>query len=413
MSAAGLQILRARPLLGRTFAPDEDQPGKDKVVVLTHGFWKRRLGGKTNIVGRAIRLSEQSYTVIGVLPPRFLLWFLPWDRAKFVIPTAVALDQANERSLHWLEVIGGLKPGITIEQAQAEMNAVAARLRRLYPAYKKDWGVTIVPMREQFTGDVRPTLRVLLGAVGFVLLIACANVANLLLAKASDRQKEMAVRAALGASRWRVIRQLLVESVQLSIIGALLGLLLAYWSIGALRHLTAVNLPRSQEISLDLRVLGFALFVSLLAGLAFGLAPALQASRLNLNDMLKDGARSAGAGFRSRVRSGLIVAEVALSLVLLIGAGLLLNSFVRLSLVPSGINPRNALTMQISLADTKYPDVERRTAFFEQALARISSLPAVEAAGVSQILPLAGWSRTTSFTVIGRAGQPETGYTAD
>src|SRR2546422_3995538 len=180
MSAAGLQILRARPLLGRTFSPDEDQPGKDKVVVLTHGFWKRRLGGKTNIVGRAIRLSEQSYTVIGVLPPRFLLWFLPWDRAEFVIPTAVALDQANERSLHWLEVIGRLKPGITIEQAQAEMNAVAARLRPLYPAYKKDWGVTIIPMREQFTGDVRPTLLVLLGAVGFVLLMSCANAATLL-----------------------------------------------------------------------------------------------------------------------------------------------------------------------------------------------------------------------------------------
>src|SRR5438128_3301473 len=280
MSAAGLEILRARPLLGRTFAPDEDQPGKDKVVVLTHGFWQRRFGGQTNIVGRTIQLNDQAYTVIGVLPPRFL----PWDRVEFVLPTAIRPSDANQRSAHWLQVIGRLKPGVAVEQAQVEMNALATRLKPLYPAFKKDWGVTLVPIHEQITGSIKPTLLVLVGAVGFVLLIACANVANLLLAKASGRQREMAIRAALGASRWRVIRQLLVESVLLSVFGASLGLLLAFWSVGAARDLTVVNLPRVQEIGLDLRVLGSALAVSLVAGVAFGLVPALQTSGPNLND---------------------------------------------------------------------------------------------------------------------------------
>ncbi len=409
MSTSGLQIFRARPLLGRTFASDEDQPGKDKVAVLSHGFWQRRFGGETNVVGREIQLNDQSYTVIGVLPPRFL----PWDKAEFVIPKAIAPDEANQRSAHWLQVIGRLKPGVTVAQAQSEMNALAARLKPLYPAFKKDWGVTIVPMHEQITGNVKPTLLVLAGAVGFVLLIACANVANLLLAKASARQKEMAIRAALGASRWRVIRQLLVESVLLSLLGALLGLLLTFWSVGTLTSITAVSLPRAQDVGLDLRVLGFALLVSLVAGVAFGLVPALQPSRPDLNDMLKEGARTSGTGPRNRVRSGLIVSEVALSLVLLIGAGLLLNSFVRLSNVPPGINPQNVLTMQVTLPDKKYPDAERRAAFFERTLERIENLPGVEAAGAVWTMPLAGYSPDTSFTVFGRPGQPATSYQTD
>ena len=409
MSANGLQILRARPLLGRTFAPDEDQPGKDKVVVLTHEFWQRQFGGKTNIVGRTIRLSDESYTVIGVLPPRFL----PWDRKDFVVPIAIASNDANQRSAHWIEVFGRLKPGVTVEQAGAEMKALAARLKPLYPAFKKDWSITLVSIHEQLTGDIKPTLLVLLGAVGCVLLIACANVANLLLAKASARQREMAIRAALGATRWRVIRQLLVESVLLSLTGALLGLLLALWSVNAAGHLTAVNLPRAQEIGLDLRVLGFALFVSLLAGLAFGLVPALQASRPNLSNSLKEGARTSGDGSRNRVRSGLIVCEVALSLVLLVGAGLLLNSFFRLTNIPPGIDPRNVLTMQVSLPDKKYPDAAHRTAFFEQVLERTGNLPGVESAGVIRTLPLGGWPAGSSFTISGRLDQPEAGHFMD
>src|SRR5262245_62064747 len=252
MSANGLQIFRARPLLGRVFAPDEDQPGKDKVIVLTHGLWQRRFGRQMNIPGRTIQLNDESYTVIGVLPPRFL----PWGYAEFVIPRAIAPGDVNQRTANFLQVIGRLKPGVPVEQAQSEMDSLAARLKPLYPPVKKDWGVTVVPMHEQITGSIKPTLLVLAGAVGFVLLIACANVANLLSAKASGRQKEMAVRAALGAISGRVIRQLLVQSVLLSMLGALLGLLVALWSVGAVRQqLTAVNLPRTQEIGLDLRVL--------------------------------------------------------------------------------------------------------------------------------------------------------------
>jgi putative ABC transport system permease protein len=409
MSASGLQILRARLLLGRIFTPDEDQPGKDKVVVLTQGFWQRRFGGDTNIVGRAIELAGESYTVIGILPQRFL----PWDKAEFVVPTTIAPKDANERGADWLQVIGRLKPGVSVEHGQAEMNALAARLRPLYPVSRKDWGVTLVPLNEQVTGDIKPTLLVLLGAVGFVFLIACANVANLLLARASGRQGEIAIRIALGASRGRLVRQLLVESVLLSLLGAVLGLVMAFWGVSAIRHLTWVNLPRANDVSLDLRVLGFALVVSLLAALGFGIVPALQASHPNLSTTLKDAGRSSGMDARNRVRSALVISEVALALVLLTGAGLLLNSFFRLSNVPAGINPEHALTMQVTLSDKKYPNRENRAAFFERVLERIGNLPGVEADGEIGNLPLAGNAAMTSFSVIGRAGQPEEGYDTD
>jgi len=409
MSAGGLKILRARPILGRGFAPDEDQPGKDQVVVLSHGFWQRRFGGDVSVVGRTIRLNDQSHTVIGVLAPTAL----PWGPSDFVVPIAVSPSAVNERGSHWLQAFGRLKPGETVERAGAEMSAVAARLRPLYPAWKQGWGTTIVPLHEQLTGKVKPTLLVLFGAVGCVLLIACGNVANLLLAKSASRQKEMAVRAALGASRWRVIRQLLAESMVLSLAGALLGVLLAFWSVGAIRGLDAVNLPRTQELGLDFRVLGFAVLVSLLAGVAFGLMPALHTVRDGLNDLLKDGARNTGAGSRNRVRSGLIVAEVALSLVLLFGAGLLLNSFVRLSHVPSGIDPRNVLTMQLTLPEKKYPDAARRADFFERSLERISALPGVEAAGVVGKRPVGGGSMDTTFGIAGRSDAPPNGHGVD
>ncbi len=409
MSASGLKILRAQPILGRGFAADEDQPGKDQVVVLGHGFWQRRFGGDASVVGRTIQLNDQNHTVIGVLAPGAL----PWGPTDFVVPIAIRPSAANERGSHWLQAFGRLKPGETVERAGNEMSAVAARLRPLYPAWKQGWGTTLVPLQEQLTGKVRPTLLVLFGAVGCVLLIACGNVANLLLAKSASRQKEMAVRAALGASRWRVIRQLLAESMVLSLAGAFLGVLLAFWSVGAIRGLDAVNLPRAQELGLDFRVLGFAVMVSLLAGVAFGLMPALHTARSALNDLLKDGARNPGSGSRNRVRSGLIVAEVALSLVLLVGAGLLLNSFVRLSHVPPGINPRNVLTMQLTLPEKKYPDAVRRTDFFERSLQRISAIPGVEAAGVVGKRPVGGGSMDTTFTIAGRTDSPPNGHGVD
>jgi putative ABC transport system permease protein len=409
MSASGLQVLRAHPLLGRIFAPDEDQPGKDKVVLLTESFWQNRFGGGTNIVGGTIQLNGESHSVIGILPRRFLLW----DKADFVLPTAVGPNDVSQRSAHWLQVLGRLKPGVTLPQAQAEMKALAARLRPLYPAYKKDWSVMLVPLQEQVTGEIRPTLLILFGAVGCVLLIACANVANLLLAKASGRQREMAIRTALGASRFRIIRQLLAESLLLSLSGALLGVLLAYLGVDALARQSAVYLPRAQEISLDWRVLAFALVVGVLAGVVFGLVPALQVSRPDLDGTLKEGARTSGGRSRNRVRSTLIVAEVALSLVLLIGAGLLLNSFVRILNVPPGIDTRNALTMQLSLAERKYPNAEQRAAFCERLIERIASLPQVSSAGVVEMPPLASWGQSTSFSVIGRTEQPASGFGTD
>ncbi|TMQ00086.1 MAG: ABC transporter permease, partial [Verrucomicrobia bacterium] len=409
MSANGLNVLRAQPLLGRTFTPDEDQPGKDKVVILTHRLWQRRFGGETNAIARTIRLNEETYTIIGVLPPEFL----PWEDREFVIPYAFEPAWVNKRDGHWLLVLGRVKPNVTIEQGRTELNAISQRSRALYPAWKKDWGATVVPMREQITGAIKPTLLVLLGAVGCVLLIACANVANLLLVKASGRQKEMAIRSALGASRRRLVRQLLAESVLLSLLGGLVGLLLAFWSVGALRQLSAVNLPRAQEVGLDLRVLGFALLVSLLTGVAFGLAPAAQASKLDLNATLKEGGRGFQAGVRNRVRSGLIVSEVALALMLLVGAGLLLNSFFRLSMVSPGFDPRQAVTMQLSLPEKKYADAPRRPAFFAQIVERIEALPGVVAAGLAVSLPLASEPPDAFFTIDGRIGGPQPGYAAD
>jgi predicted permease len=410
ISANGLNVLRARALLGRTFIADEDQPGKDKVVVLTYHLWQRRFGGETNVIARTIRLNEETYTIIGVLPPKFL----PWEDREFVIPYAFEPAWANKRDGHWLLVLGRVKPNVTIEQGRTELNAISERSRALYPEWKKDWGATVVPMREQITGAIKPTLLVLLGAVGCVLLIACANVANLLLAKASERQKEMAIRSALGASRWRVIRQLLAESLLLSLLGGLVGLLSAFWSVDALRQLSAVNMPRAQEVGLDLRVLGFALFISLFTGVAFGLAPAAKASRPDLNATLKEGGRGSQGGVRNRVRSGLIVSEVALALMLLVGAGLLLNSFFRLSMVSPGFNPQQALTMELSLPETKYAEAARRTAFFAQIVEGIEALPAVNSAGLAVSLPLAGGGPPDAFfTINGRVGGPQPGYAAD
>ncbi|MCC6232450.1 MAG: ABC transporter permease [Verrucomicrobiales bacterium] len=409
MSAAGLTILRVRPLLGRIFAPDEDQPGKDQVIVLSHGFWQRRFGGDPSVVGRTIQLDHQSHTVIGVLAPTAL----PWGPTEFVVPMAILPSAKDERGSHWLQVFGRLKPGETLERAGAEMSAVAAQLRPLYPAWKQGWGVTLVPLHEQLTGETRPTLLILFGAVGCVLLIACSNVANLLLAKSSGRQKEMALRTALGAGRWRIVRQLLTESMLLSLAGASLGLLLAFWGVGAIKHLNAANLPRTGELSLDLRVLGFAVMVSLFSGVVFGLVPALQSARVNLNDMLKEGARSSGSGPQNRVRNGLIVAEVALSLVLLVGAGLLLNSFVRLSHVPPGIDPRNVLAMQVTLPEKRYPDAARRTDFFERTLDRIQALPGVVSAGVVGKRPVNGGSMDTTFSIAGRSDAPPAGHGVD
>ena len=409
MSPGGLALLRARPVLGRTFAPDEGEPGKDKVVVLTHAFWRRRFGSAPDVVGRTVRFNGESYTVVGVLAGGFL----PSREPEFVVPLRFEPAQTEQRTNHWLSVVGRLKPGMDLARARADLLAVSDRFRPLYPAWKQDWTLTVVPMHEQITGDIRPILLVLLGAVSLVLLIACANVANLLLARAWVRQREIAIRLAVGASRARVIRQLLAESVVLALAGAAVGLVFAFAATSALRDASSASLPRAQEIAVDGRVLAFTVFVSITTGIVFGLVPALQASRTDLTASLKDGGGRGSTPARSRTRGALVVSEVALALVLLTGAGLLVNSFVRLLNVPPGFDPRGALAVQMSLPVEKYAERERRAAFTEDVLARIEALPGVEAAGAIVRLPLANRPTDTLITIPGRRGPADGAYPCD
>lgn len=408
MSANGLQLLRARPILGRIFAPDEDEPGKDKVIVLTHQLWQRQFGGARDIVGRTISLNGEAYAVIGVLPPGFL----PYEQNQFVLPLPFQAGWTEQRGGHFLRAYARLNPGVTVEQGNAELVALADRSKPIYPEWKRTWSATIVPLAEQLVTDIKPALLVLLAAVGLVLLIGCGNVANLLLARAAGRAKEIALRAALGASRARVIRQLLAESIILSLLGGLLGLGLAFWCTGALRSVIGgMNFARAHEISLDGRVLLGATVISVLTGVIFGLVPAVHASRVELTHALKEGARgSAGRG--GKLRGGLIVGQVALSLLLLIGAGLLVRSFARLLEVPPGFEPRGALTLQLSLADAKYPDNAKRVAFYLRIAERVGALPGVVAAGLSSSLPLTGVS-DQFVRVPGWVGDRDPGYDAD
>lgn len=403
VSASYFQILRMFPSIGRGFLPDEDQSGKANVVVLTQQLWQRHFGGASNVLGRAIRLGGESYLVIGILPARPQLPF----ECDALVPFVIGSEAWHRsRSDHRLRIIGRLKTGITLEQARAEMAAITQRLKPLYPSWKKDWGVTIAPMHEQLTGPIRPQLWVLFGAVGFVLLIACANVASLLLARMAARRREMAIRAAIGAGRWRVIRQLLTESILLSLLGGMLGLLLAVWGIQWFTLLGADALPRMQEIRIDLSALGFTFLVSLVTGVAFGLAPALHLAWPNLNEALKQDGRSIGSDAGGRLRGGLIVAEIALALMLLAGGGLLLQTLVRLQAVPAGFNPNGVLAMDISLDDNRHPAGNHRAIFLRQITERLESLPGVEAAGAATTLPMAGGT-DSSVRAEGRPDQDQ------
>jgi putative ABC transport system permease protein len=409
MSANGLHLLRAKPILGRIFAPDEDQAGKDKVIVLTHQFWQRQFGGATDIVGRTIALNGQGFTVIGVLAAGFL----PYEQQLFVIPLVLTDAQKQNRGGHFLQVTARLKPGVSLAQGQAELVALANHSRALYPEWKKDWTAALVPLNEQLVSNLRPALLILLGAVGFVLAIACANVANLLLARAASREKEIALRLALGAGRGRIIRQLLAESVVLSVGGGVLGLAVSFWAIRGLRQLIgAMNFARANEIALDANVLGIAFLIAVGTGICFGLVPAIQASRPELTGALKDAARGSGAR-GDRLRSGLIAAEVALSLVLLVGSVLLLTSFYRLLNVPPGFNPDSALTLQLSIPDSRYPDNAKRVEFFNRVADRVATLPGVVAAGFVDYMPLAGGQSDRFVRIPGWVGDKEPGFDAD
>jgi putative ABC transport system permease protein len=400
VSASLFPVLGVEPQLGRTFLPQEDQPGTNRVVVISHGLWQRRFGGDPSVVNRPVNLNGENYEVVGVMPADFQF---PDPKDQLWTPIAFTQQEAANRGRHYLEVVARLKPNVTVEQAQAEMTTVAARLQQQYPEQNAHLGATVLPLHEHLVGDIRPALLVLLGAVGFVLLVACANVANLLLARAAVRQKEIAVRVALGASRLRLVRQFLTESVLLSVTGGAVGLLLALWGTGLLKTFIPENVSQVRSLSVDARVLGFTLLVSLLTGLIFGLAPAVQASRFNLNETLKEGGRDSAQGSRgNRVRALLVVAEVAVSLVLLVGAGLLVNSFLRLRGVDPGFTKDNLLTLSVVLPRQKYPDYQRRAAFYDEMVRRVEALPGVKAAAVTNWIPLVFQGDSITFSVEGR-----------
>jgi len=399
--------LGAEARLGRVFLPEEDQLGKNKIVVLSHGFWQRRFGGDPGIVNKNITLNDESYTVVGVMPPNFQFGRELGQVVDLWTPIAFTPQQLSYNNLtnENLFVFARLKRGVTIGQAQAELDTIAANLRRQYlpwAASRSEWGLTTQYLSELVVGDIRLALWILMGIVGLVLLIACANVANLLLARAADRQKEMAIRTALGAGRRRVIRQLLTESALLALMGGAIGLLLAWLGINALVKVNQVQIPRASEIGVDWRALAFTLGVSLLTGFVFGLVPALQISKADLHETLKEGGRTGSSGARAWVRNTLVVMEMALALVVLVSAGLLVRSFWRVQQVNPGFAPQNTLAMSLVLPATKYKEPVQRVNFYKEALQRIRALPGVQSAGATSILPLSGNNSSGSFQIEGR-----------
>ena len=392
--------LGVQPIMGRFFVPDEDRVGNDSVLILSHDLWQNRFGADPAIIGKQATVSGRQRTVIGVMPPGF--HFLD-NQVKVWIPSA--LDPAinyREASGRFLRVVARLKPGVSLQQAQAEMAGIARQLEQTHVKYNTGWGVNIVPMHEQVVGEIRPILIVLLAAVAFVLLIACANVANLLLSRAASRQRELALRAALGASRMRLVRQMLTESVLLAVMGGVVGVFLAYWGIRLLVAFGPDNIPRLSEITIDPRVLLFTFGISLLTGVLFGLIPALQASRPDLNDALKEGSRGSTGGRSRTLRNVFVVAEVSLALVLLIGAGLMIRSFARLQTVETGFQPANVLTMRVQLPRAKYAEAHQKVDFFRQAEQRIAALPGVQAVGAISYLPLTGPAARDGFKIVGQ-----------
>ena len=403
-------LLGVGPVLGRFYTVEDEEPGRDDVVVLSYGLWQRRFGGARDIIGQKITLNNQNLEVIGVAPPDFKFFIkrgsLIGKPAEMWMPTKFG-EEYRQRKGRFISVAARLKPGVTAAEVQAEMNTIGARLEQQYPDFNAGWGVNVVPLRQQLAGEIKTSLYVLLGAVGFVLLIACANVANLMLARAATRQKEIAIRTALGASRKRVVRQLLTESLILSCAGGLFGLLIALWGVEALVSLSPRNLIGIERVGLSLPVLGFTFLVSLLTGVIFGLVPAIEASRLNLNESLKEAGKSSMGTPRSqRIRSIFVVAEVALALVLLVGAGLMIQSFRRLQSVDPGFNARSVLTMRVILPRRKYVEDGQRIAFFRQAVERIGHLPGVESASAVSYLPFAGLGAGTNFFIEGQPKPP-------
>ena len=405
VSSSFFPLLRAKAMLGRTFLPEEDTAGASRVVVMSHKLWVRKFSRDENIIDQTITLSGNPYTVIGILPADFSFPF-EVEEAELWTTTAFEGDNLNERGAHTNSVIARLKDGASLDQAQPEMDAIAARLEQQYPETNTDSGVRVLSLRDQLVGHIELALWILLGAVIFVALIACSNVANLLLARAARRQKEMAIRSALGATRWRVARQLLTESILLALVGGGAGLLLAVWGIEAIVLYLPEEIARLSGIGIDARVLSFTLLMSILTGLIFGLAPALKASRPDLNETLKEGGRSSASAGRGSLRGALVVAEVALALVLLAGAGLLMKSFLRLRQINPGFDAENVLTLRVNLSGPNYKEDHQRLRFIDEALDKLRALPGVESAAFVTPPPFSGDGLGTSFSIEGRPTAP-------
>jgi putative ABC transport system permease protein len=400
VSADLFAALRAKPLIGRVFTNDEDKPGAAPVVVLSYALWQRRFGGQASILNQSLTFNGRSYTVIGVMPPEYAY---P-TRVEMWVPVGPLAGDTNwqQRGNHpGLYGVGRLKPGVTQAQAQADMNNIAANLNKQYPDSNANNGIRIRTMMEVLVGDnVKQTLWILLGAVGFVLLIACANIANLLLARATGRRKEMAIRAAMGANRWRIARQLLTESLLLALIGGGLGLGIARLTVRFILYISPTAIPRSREIGLDWRVLAFTLGVSVLTGILFGLVPALQAGEVDVHETLKEAGR--GTSARHWLRSSLVIVEVATTMVLLIGAGLMIRSFYRLQNVNPGFSYENLTSFTVALPGRKYTTPEQRSQFFNQLVQNLRTLPGVQSVAAASGLPLGNNGWQTSFLVDGQ-----------
>jgi putative ABC transport system permease protein len=403
VTANFLDVTGIKPNLGRNFSPEENQPGKDQVAVITHSLWQRRFGGDPNILNKTITINSIVRTVIGVMPEHFNY---P-KGAEVYAPLPMTPELMKNRGSHGYYVIGRLKPSASIEGAQAEIDNISARLEQQFPETNKGWGATVFPIVADTVRMYDTALWVMMAAVGFVLLIACANVANLMLARASGRQKEIAVRTALGASRWRIVRQLLTESVIVALAGGALGILIGFWGIDALRAANPGEAtkyaPGWYQLGINSTVLLFTLGLSLVSGIVFGLAPALQVSRPNLNDSLKEGTRGT-TSTSHRLRSSLVVFEVALSLMLLVGAGLLTRSFLSIIRTDPGFNPENVITMNLVLPAAKYKDRPARAAFYDNLVQRVKSQPGVQSAAFVNYLPLGGSNSSDSYLV---EGEPE------
>ena len=393
-------VFGVRPALGRGFSLENEKSGQDQVTVLSDALWQRRFAGDPGIINKTIILDSKPYQVIGVMPAHLKL---PQEAELWVPMNFDANPEMKQRKAHFLRPIGKLKAGVSLAQAQADTDVIAAQLEQQYPDTNTGWNLRLVSLREQLIGGSETTIFILFGAVGLVLLIACANVANLLMVRAAARRKEIALRTALGASRFRIARQMVTESLLLAIVGGALGALLATWGVHLLVTLSEDSIPRTANVRIDAIVLAFTFLISLATGLLFGLAPALRTVKLNLIDSLKDGLRGAGEGaLRNRTRSLLVVFESAIAVMLLIGAGLLVRSLIALQNVDPGFDPNNVLTLRVDVPRQKYDTPEKTANFFAQLETRVANLPGVESVGLITELPMSGQLNDMPFTVEGR-----------